>query len=435
MGVNIEKFIVSLKLSETLVNEECNILTNTIDIAKEVCDIVASERKKIEANNINVIDAAARGNLRETGHSRILYNLLKNRNIRKSFYKRFLAPDITDTLRTLELDNNITKNIDREKGHIDVSIYAKPYFIIIENKVKGAVEQPGQIYRYVQYGKEKTELKKIYVLYLNKDTYERPTFYSLNKEGLEDGESAFPEDMIDEHIIPLSYKNDIYEWIKDIYKTEKENNGNNEILISALVQYKDYLENIFELTDKYKPMKEEINKRLEEILSLNNESLSGQIDILGNQIENVEKLKERLEALRTSKFQLKIKELHQEFNKRFSDDRIELINIPSFEDNEPMFGFEFYYKGEKMYCCASKENNKCWYGIRYLKKDNYKTDYISEIKGLNLITNLSSNDEYPIWKYTSTKIYDTNNLLDKTCELAQKIIAKTKDPNSGFTLT
>lgn len=433
MSQSIDKLLTALKLSEELVNIECSVLTDTIAFAKDVTDIVARERQKITATNINVIDAAARGNLKETGHSRVLYNLLKNKNICTHFIEKLLPGKV---FKSIKLDDKITEGVDREKQNIDISIFAEPYFIIIENKVNGAEEQPGQIYRYVQYGLQKTGKDKIYVLYLNKDTRDLPTFKSLNKEGNEYGEAAFPNDEIKEQIIPLSYKNDIYNWISNVYENEKNKYENvkedrecNEFLFSALVQYKDYLENFFELTDKYEPMKKEINEYLIEKLDLKGKSNSEKIEILENQIENAEKLSEKLKGL---KFLIVTRKLHQEFNEKFSDTKIKKVDYTD-KRNEPMFGIVFSYRGIKMYCCAGYEDYKCWYGMKYCNSSESDCKLNNEIKDHKLIENPRSDVEYPIWNWSANgNVYDTSNLLEKTCELAKKIIDKINQTNSGF---
>ena len=436
MSQSIDKLLTALKLSEELVNIECSVLTDTITYAKDVTDIVARERQKITATNINVIDAAVRGKLKETGHSRVLYNLLKNKNICTHFIEKLLPGKV---FKSLKLDDKITEGVDREKQNIDISIFAEPYFIIIENKVNGAKEQPGQIYRYVQYGLQKTGKDKIYVLYLNKDTRDLPTYYSLKKEGKEDGDEAFSEEMKEKHIIPLSYKNDIYNWISNVYENEKnkyenvkENRERNEFLFSALVQYKDYLENFFELTDKYCPMKKEINEYLIKELELNDKNYSDKIKTLENQIENAGELLKRLENLKKN---IELQELNDRFNSRIRNEGEDIRTIPYTKDeNWPLFGIEFTINDIPVQCAGEISKDYVGYGIRYSGNENVKTkvnelyDYI--IKNLGFTTGFDVKSvSYPIWKDC-----DINDLVDNTFNLAQEIIGKAKDPNSGFKL-
>ena len=428
MSQSIDKLLTALKLSEELVNIECSVLTDTIAFAKDVTDIVARERQKITATNINVIDAAARGNLKETGHSRVLYNLLKNKNICTHFIEKLLPGKV---FKSIKLDDKITEGVDREKQNIDISIFAEPYFIIIENKVNGAKEQPGQIYRYVQYGLQKTGIDKIYVLYLNKDTRDLPTYYSLKKEGKEDGDEAFSEEMKEKHIIPLSYKNDIYNWIKEVYENEKKKSGNDEILFSALVQYKDYLENFFELTDKYCPMKKEINEYLIEKFDLNDKKISEKIKILENQKENARELLARLQDLKN----MELQKLNDIFNSRIRNVGEDIRTIPYTKDeNCPLFGIEFTINDIPVQCTAEISNkDSAGYGIRYSGNENVGTkvnELYDYIKNLDFTTGFDEKSGYyPIWKYC-----DINDLVENTFNLAQKIIAIVNDPDLGFKL-
>ena len=427
MNQPTDKILAVLKLFEELVNIECNVLADTINLAEEVTKIVAKERVKIAATNINVIGAAARGNLRETGHSRVLYNLLKNKDICNGFMEKFLPGKVVEEIN---LDNKITEGIDREKQNIDISIFAEPYFIIIENKVNGAVEQPGQIYRYVQYGlQQKIGEDRIFVLYLNKDTHDLPTYYSLKKEGKEDGDEAFSEEMKEKHIIPLSYKNDIYNWIKEVYENEKKKSGNDEILFSALVQYKDYLENFFELTDKYGSMKKEINELLIKELELNDKNYSDKIKTLENQIENADELLKRLQNLKKN---IELQELNDRFNSRIRNEGEDIRTIPYTKDeNWPLFGIEFTINNIPVQCTAEiSPNGSAGYGIRYSGNENVETkvnELYDYIKNLDFTTGFEKSGFYPIWKYC-----DINDLVENTFNLVQKIIAIVNDPDLGF---
>ena len=138
----------------------------TISLANSVA---YSKQEKISKLpfHFNVITSAARGKLRETGHSRILCDLLHHQNIRKDFIK-FFFPDV-------DCDNNdfiIEKEFGDKDSHIDLILYNDKDCIIVENKVNNAVEQYRQIYRYVfdiAISKLGRSIEHIYVLYLNKN--------------------------------------------------------------------------------------------------------------------------------------------------------------------------------------------------------------------------------------------------------------------------
>lgn len=206
---------------------------------------------------INVIEMAARGKLKETAHSAILQRLLTKQEILESFIK-----EIVGLYPTGFMTNDVELP---DTNRIDVCINGDKYCIIVENKVNSAVEQPGQIYRYVNVVKEKGyEESNIYVVYLNPNHYAMPSDYSLTEDGK--GEKRIPEDIEQTRLIIKSYSRDIYNWIKKVFD-ETPKDKSNAYLLSALHQYLNYLENFFYLTDEYKDMNDELRKTLLDRLS------------------------------------------------------------------------------------------------------------------------------------------------------------------------
>ena len=132
-----------------------------LSLSKDIGQIRDAELKNLSLQ-INVISIAARGKLKETAHSLILQNLLKNQTILDSFKNNILG--------LTNLNINAEKVQAAEKDRIDISINDKEnnIYIIIENKVNDAEEKCGQIYRYVQTAlKEGYSNNQIIVLYLN----------------------------------------------------------------------------------------------------------------------------------------------------------------------------------------------------------------------------------------------------------------------------
>ena len=109
---------------------------------------------------INVIYYAARGKLKEVAHSMILAGLLGEKVILNSFLDTFLSSSNHEAYYDYE--------IKREFNHIDVSLENESNFIIIENKVNDAIEQPHQIFQYVKEAKKTG--KNVFVIYLNSVT-------------------------------------------------------------------------------------------------------------------------------------------------------------------------------------------------------------------------------------------------------------------------
>lgn len=146
--------------------------------------------------------------------------------------------------------------IKREFNHIDVSLENESNFIIIENKVNDAIEQPHQIFQYVEDAK-KTE-KNVFVIYLNSVTRDFPTEKSLNGAN---GESVF--DLIPEnHFVVLSYMYDILPWL-DKLENDFINEPEYRYLETSLFQYIDYLKMKFDINGEFlNKMKEEIDELL-----------------------------------------------------------------------------------------------------------------------------------------------------------------------------
>lgn len=178
-------------------------------------------------NNISLInDLRLSTNIHETAHSRILYKLLCAHGKEKhQFLKMFLE--------SVGLKLDIDKaEIKVEYKHIDVLIYDGTRYVIIENKVNHACDQDRQIETYIRslYGKD------VYVLYLvRSDNDKDPSEDSLSTERRQ-------ELVKDGKYKKISYQTHILDWL---HKCEKETNNENVILKSALVQYCNYIEELF----------------------------------------------------------------------------------------------------------------------------------------------------------------------------------------------
>lgn len=187
-------------------------------------------------NNISLInDLRLSTNIHETAHSRILYKLLcAHGNEKHQFLKMFL-----ETVG-LNIELNINKaEIKVESEHIDVLIHDCQKYIIIENKVNHACDQDRQLVRYI----DSLNSKDIYVLYLvRSDNDKDPSENSLptaRRLGLEK-KGKYKK---------ISYQTQILKWLCKCKNTDIDN----ELLKSVLVQYCNYIEELFkgfEIMDK-----------------------------------------------------------------------------------------------------------------------------------------------------------------------------------------
>ena len=179
-------------------------------------------------NNISLInDLRLSTNIHETAHSRILYKLLCAHGKEKhQFLKMFLE----------SVGLNIELDIDKaeikvESEHIDVLIHDCQKYIIIENKVNHACDQDRQLVSYI----ESLNGKDVYVLYLVRSNNDKdPSENSLptaRRLGLEK-KGKYKK---------ISYQTHILNWLHKC----KETDIDNELLKSALIQYCNYIEELF----------------------------------------------------------------------------------------------------------------------------------------------------------------------------------------------
>ena len=226
-------------------------------------------------NNISLInDLRISTNIHETAHSRILYKLLCAHGKEKhQFLKMFLESVGLD----IELDINKVE-IKVESEHIDVLIYDGVKYIIVENKVNHACDQDRQLVRYI----DSLNSKDIYVLYLvrsdnDKDPSENSLPAEIRQELEENGKYK-----------KISYQTHIFNWLRKC----KETDTDNELLKSALVQYCNYIEELFKgmeiMNDK------DIENFEKEVLDF-----SATMDSIVNPVALVEKTDELKQKMKT----------------------------------------------------------------------------------------------------------------------------------------
>lgn len=226
-------------------------------------------------NNISLInDLRLSTNIHETAHSRILYKLLCAHGKEKhQFLKMFLE----SVGLNIELDID-KANIKVESEHIDVLIHDCQKYIIIENKVNHACDQDRQLVSYI----ESLNGKDVYVLYLVRSNNDKdPSENSLptaRRLGLEK-KGKYKK---------ISYQTHILNWLHKCKETDMDN----ELLKSALVQYCNYIEELFKgmeiMNDK------DIENFEKEVLDF-----SATMDPIGNPLALVEKTDELKQKMKT----------------------------------------------------------------------------------------------------------------------------------------
>lgn len=335
------------KLVQTFASLTQESVLNTLSLSRSFRQCYIETNKMLPVSINPLVDAHFNQRLRETAHSRILYSLLTGSNVvKKHFIKFFLDKDVSA--------NDIMIPYP-DKDRIDLTIKGKNFFLIIENKVNGAQEQKKQVDRYVDIASKIYPSKEIYVLYLNQDGYTYPSEYSL---------SSKVKMKLGKNFICKNYKVDILNWLYAVnriipFDTEQQ-------LKSSIVVYIGYLEEYFGNSKRQIIMNNKLDKLIVEQLKLDNKSTSEKLQVIEDELENVQKLCERLEFLQEQyQEEYDEKNFKEWYNKCVSilDDKLILTCQSSTE-----FGFDFDYHKSKFRCEVSVDEGGYYWGIECLSE-------------------------------------------------------------------
>ncbi|MDR0982489.1 MAG: PD-(D/E)XK nuclease family protein [Culturomica sp.] len=226
-------------------------------------------RKKTEAKSpyhINVIDEL---HANENAHSRILAKLLQQKTVYNRFeilesFIEYMTEQKSASFYKLKIESPI---ITQETERIDLWIRDKTYSIIIENKIHYAGDQERRLERYIDKTIEKGfSIEKIFVVYLS-PRREEPDLQSWGKYKNE----------FRERYLNLSFSNDILHWLKE--KVLPNVRLKDVFLRSAIEQYIDHLEGIFDL----RTINNKVNMELRDFIKQ-------ELGLSGTPTENIAKL-------------------------------------------------------------------------------------------------------------------------------------------------
>lgn len=240
-----------------------------IELAQKVSMMLEEELAKLPYS-ANVIDEL---HANENAHSRVLRMLLQYSGGQTwPVYRSFLAllnrhcPSIP-----LYFNNPFFVN---EKDRIDLLIndnfQGKKTSIIIENKVCNAGDQDEQIERYIKKQEEAgVATENIFVIYLTSDGTKTISDHSLtaiasNKLGYKGEEEKG-------RFVELNYRYDILPWIEqDVLPNIAIRE---ELLVSSLRLYIDYLKGLFGLRNDEELIHKQIQQKMENSLGVNINSI------------------------------------------------------------------------------------------------------------------------------------------------------------------
>jgi len=242
--------------------------------------------------HINLIDEL---HANENAHSRIFAKLLcYQENSKYPFLEKFLG-EVCDF--NLCIKNPKVEKVD-SCGRIDIPIFDEKYVVVIENKVTDKASDQnnsngGQLARYIEsikntYGRK---LEEIYVVYTPKYTREPSEESWISKDKF-----SYKNDF-KHRFRSLSYRDDIYPWLKnDILPVIDKK----KYLRSAVEQYIDHLEGMFNLRTINKKMNMKLQEFIKKKLGLQDDRpkeatkiLSEKETELNNAISQIHQLKSK----------------------------------------------------------------------------------------------------------------------------------------------
>lgn len=223
-----------------LMNDTTNKL-DELDVVKTLQGWVGSFPETTAAScEFNLLSAAS-GSLNENAHTRILAALLRIKPVRSSFFtyldRKCPQRGWDKILAACDEPTSVTCF----ENYLDACVAVGGFRIVIENKVKGACDQPEQIDRYVDTIKDQgIDGKDIFVLY-------------VTQNGGLPGDNSFKraKDILEcngdgtGRLFALSYLQDILPWLHEMLdqKTWRElDEANRDMLKSGLLQYVNYVE-------------------------------------------------------------------------------------------------------------------------------------------------------------------------------------------------
>ena len=327
-----------------------------IRLAKEIYNLFQEQTSKLPYG-ANVIDEL---HANENAHSRILRLLLaykgsNNYTVYASFLR--LMANHCIAFQNMEVVSPEFKN---EEGRIDVlikeSLSKIPFAVIIENKVRDAVDQDEQIQKYLEKMMTEFSSDRIFVIYLTKDGEKQVADYSLTEKaktilGMTDESNG--------RYIPLNYRYDILPWLE---QEVLPNLPLKEDLLAASVKlYIDYLKGMFNMRANEKPILASIYAKMRNELNINRieDSISAfkQIDFLNSSISNM--LNEDIEKVLEN-------HLYQPLTNLFPGS-----SIYNKEHDFYHFAFSIYIPTwEKCHICLKWHNKGQYIGIGYLDQEN-----------------------------------------------------------------
>lgn len=356
-----------------------------LNLAKEISEII-NRNRVYNANIITELHA------NENAHSRILRMFLQYDDGKKEYpiLRKFLEiPKVKKIFGNKGFKNPVFSN---EQERIDVLIEEpRSFAIIIENKIKGASDQERQLERYIERVEGHSHSispDNIYAVYLTDNGEKSVDECSLTENAKKKLE--YINDSDTGRFIPLNYRYDILPWLeKEVLPNciEKE-----ELLISALKQYIDYLKCMFGIIEN-EEQKILIMEKLKKDLGIKGCDVEA-VGVCFTAIEQLENLKNRIDGISVEI----IKKLAEEYIKipfeRYLQEKPSVYTLEDVVFSNTEFNISVYSpEWEKIYFRVQYMDGRICYGI-YNKDTNNPFMVENCFEGFNL-----NNNNWPAWKW------------------------------------
>ena len=249
---------------------------DTTDDVKKVLDSLhdsyrecEAKRKDSEVCEFDLIRAVGGGSINENAHTRILAALLAIRPVRKLFWSVLVRKYPKRGLERLVQSEAEGKkaNVCCFENYLDACVTVNGCKVIIENKVKGAIDQPDQIDRYVNIVKSQVVNKEdIFVLYITQSGGS-PSAASFNEAK---GTLDYKGSSDSGRFFELDYLHDILPFLYELLGRRMELNlaeNARESFRGGVIQYVNYIEGsdllgLRERDDGYGDFRKEVRKIL-----------------------------------------------------------------------------------------------------------------------------------------------------------------------------
>ena len=246
-----------------------------LKIARELNELYVSKKEKLPYS-INVINEL---HANENANSRILRGLLQySHEGNYPIFQSFLELMSKSADCKLPIIIRKPEFTNEKENRIDLLIKEKKaYAIIIENKIWNAVDQNSQIERYIDYVHGLgIPQQKIFIIYLTRDGIKKISDISLTEKakrflGYSDKNAG--------RFICMNFKYDILPWLDELLSSNEIKKE--PLLLSALIQYSDYLKTKCNVHHEDIEIENELGKKLMEQLQIQNiqELLKTQKDV------------------------------------------------------------------------------------------------------------------------------------------------------------